>query len=77
MARFFVHIVDRDGRAVDNEGFDVFDIDALRLLLRETAAEIVHQEILDGHPIVDLTFHVEDENRLEIMVLPVQVRISY
>jgi hypothetical protein len=75
MARFFVHIVDRDGRAFDDEGFDVLDLAALRLVLRETAAEIVHQEIIDGHPNVDLTFHVEDENRFEILVLPVQVRI--
>jgi hypothetical protein len=77
MAHFFVHIVDRDGRAVDDEGFDVLDLAALRLLLRETAAEIVHQEIIDGHPSVDLTFHVEDEYRREILVLPVQVRMPH
>jgi hypothetical protein len=77
MARFFVHIVDRDGRAIDDEGFDVVDVATLRLLLRETAAEIIHQEIMDGHPSVDLTFHVEDENRFEILVLPVQVRMPH
>lgn len=77
MARFFVHIVDRDGRAVDDQGYDVLDLATLRLLLRETAAEIIHQDIIDGHPAVDLTFHVEDESRSEILVLPVLVRMPH
>jgi hypothetical protein len=77
MARFFVHIDDTDGRVIDEEGYEAADLSTLQCLLRETAAEIIHHEIVAGRPSIDLTFHVEDELRLEVLVLPIHASVPH
>jgi hypothetical protein len=76
MLRIYVHITDDDGHVIDNTGYEVADLASVRNLVRETAAEIIHNEVLSGRTEVRLLFRVEDDAHRELLVLPATAKVA-
>jgi len=69
MPRFFFHIYD-DDVALDDEGLDLPDLDAVRKQALIGARSLICEEVTKGHINLGHRIEVEDEDRRPVLTLP-------
>lgn len=71
MRRFYMHFIDRNGLATDEEGFHAKNADAARRVGMRAAGQIVADCMAAGHGTVAFTLCLDDQDRKRLATLPV------
>ena len=76
MRRFYMHFVDEDGTATDEEGFEAADADAARRIGMTAAGAIVADAMTNGQSNIAFMLCLDDSNRRRIATLPVTATVA-